>query len=131
MLLNDEAKTYAFSPIEDLSEYLKRARLAASRRPEPEPTGGDVTITIDAVDTGERRTVGPILLVIACISNTLGPRAEDTRSKRPAAARMNEGRPRRSWNYSGSPTRRSMPHSSPFLPVTARLCPVCLADMTH
>jgi hypothetical protein len=58
--LNDEAKTYAYSPIEDPSFYLRRAaQLAASRTPQPERTGGDVTITIDAVDTGERRTMGP------------------------------------------------------------------------
>jgi hypothetical protein len=57
-LENEEAKTYAYSPIEDPSMDLQRARLAASRRPQPEPTGGDVTITIDAVDTGERRTMG-------------------------------------------------------------------------
>jgi hypothetical protein len=58
VLLDDEARTYAFSPIEDPSVYLQRVRLAARQRPEPEPTGGDVTITIDAVDTGERRTLG-------------------------------------------------------------------------
>jgi hypothetical protein len=58
VLLNEEAKTYAYSPIEDPSVYLRRAQTAASRPPQPEPTGGDVTITIDAVDTGERRTMG-------------------------------------------------------------------------
>jgi hypothetical protein len=58
VLLNDEARTYAYSPIEDPSAYLRRAQTAASRPPPPEPTGGDVTITIDAVDTGERRTMG-------------------------------------------------------------------------
>jgi hypothetical protein len=56
--LNDEAKTYVYSSIEDPSVYLERARLAAARPPQPEPTGGDVTITIDAVDTGERRAMG-------------------------------------------------------------------------
>ena len=58
VLLNEEAKTYAYSLIEDPSVYLRRAQTAASRPPQPEPTGGDVTITIDAVDTGERRTMG-------------------------------------------------------------------------
>ena len=58
VLLSEEAKTYAYSPIEDPSVYLRRAQTAASRPPQPEPTGGDVTITIDAVDTGERRTMG-------------------------------------------------------------------------
>jgi hypothetical protein len=58
VVLNDEAKTYAYTPIEDPSVYLQRARLAAGRQPQPEPTGGDVTITIDVVDTGERRAMG-------------------------------------------------------------------------
>jgi len=59
VMLNDEAKTYVYSPIEDPSFYLRRAaQLAARRPPESEPAGGDVTITIDAVDTGERRTMG-------------------------------------------------------------------------
>ena len=57
VMLNDEAKTYVSSPI-DPSFYLRWSRLAASRPPQPRPTGGDVTITIDAVDTGERRTMG-------------------------------------------------------------------------
>jgi hypothetical protein len=61
VLLNEEAKTYAYSPIEDPSVYLRRALTAASRPPPPEPSGGDVTITIDAVDTGERRTIGRYL----------------------------------------------------------------------
>jgi hypothetical protein len=58
VVLNDEAKTYAYSPIEDPSVYLQRARLAAVRQLQLEPTGGDVTITIDVVDTGERRAMG-------------------------------------------------------------------------
>jgi hypothetical protein len=58
LMLNDEVKTYAYSPIEDPSVSFQRARLAARRHPQPEPTGGDVTITIDVVDTGERRTIG-------------------------------------------------------------------------
>jgi hypothetical protein len=32
--------------------------LVAGRHPQAEPSGGDVTITIDVVDTGERRTMG-------------------------------------------------------------------------
>jgi len=59
VVLNDEAKTYVYSPIEDPSFYLRRAaQLAARRPPVSEPAGGNVTITIDAVDTGERRTMG-------------------------------------------------------------------------
>jgi len=59
VMLNDEAKTYVYSPIDDPSFYLRRAAgLAIRRPPESEPAGGDVTITIDAVDTGERRAMG-------------------------------------------------------------------------
>ena len=61
VLLNEEAKTYAYLPSEDPAVYLRRAQTAASRPPQSEPTGGDVTITIDAVDTGERRTMGRYL----------------------------------------------------------------------
>jgi hypothetical protein len=63
VLPNDEARTCAYLPIEDPSVYLQRARArsAAARDPLPEPIGGDVTITIDAVDTGERRTMGRYL----------------------------------------------------------------------
>jgi hypothetical protein len=59
VMLNDEAKTYVYSPIEDRSFSLRRAaQLAGSLPPESEPAAGDVTITIDAADTGERRTMG-------------------------------------------------------------------------
>jgi hypothetical protein len=58
VLLNDEVKTYVSTPI-DPSSYVRWARLLApGRPPQPQPTGGDVTITIDAVDAGERRTMG-------------------------------------------------------------------------
>jgi len=69
LLLNHEAQTYAYSPIEDMSAHVARLGLArnivAARTgaptltpPREEATGGVVTITIDAVDTGERRQVG-------------------------------------------------------------------------
>jgi hypothetical protein len=73
VLLNEEAKTYAYSPIEDPSVYLRRAQTAASRPPQPEPTGGDVTITIDAVDTGERRTMGRFTVRRVIITTTTEP----------------------------------------------------------
>jgi hypothetical protein len=59
--LNEEARTYAYSPIEDMSDHLERVGLAASRaaqRALSPTTGGDVMITIDSVDTGERRRIG-------------------------------------------------------------------------
>ena len=50
--LNLVAKLYAVSVLEDFSE--RRTR----RPPLPEGQGADVTTTMDAVDTGERRQVG-------------------------------------------------------------------------
>ena len=75
VLLNEEAMTYAYLPIEDPSVYLRRAQAAASRPLLPEPTGGDVTITIDAVDTGERRTMGRFIArrVITTTTTEPGP----------------------------------------------------------
>lgn len=52
--LNDEAKLYAELPIVDWSEQRKRARPI----PQSQMTGADVTITADAIDTGERRQQG-------------------------------------------------------------------------
>jgi hypothetical protein len=58
LLLNEHARTFAWLPIEDLAERLRWFRLAARRRPQPVQTGPEVTITVDSVDTGERRQVG-------------------------------------------------------------------------
>lgn len=52
--LNSKEKTYASFPIEDWEERMKRARPG----PQAEMTGADVTVTIDTVDTGERRKMG-------------------------------------------------------------------------
>jgi hypothetical protein len=52
--LNSKEKTYASSPIEDWATRMKRAR-PTSRE---EMTGADVTVTINTVDTGERRKMG-------------------------------------------------------------------------
>ena len=52
--LNTKEKTYASFPIEDWATRAKRARPI----PPPEMTGADVTVTIDSVDTGERRKLG-------------------------------------------------------------------------
>jgi hypothetical protein len=63
LYLNDAAKTYAYEPIVDMSAEIARARTAAVQRPAPPvasetPSGPVVTITIDVVDTGERRALG-------------------------------------------------------------------------
>jgi len=52
--LNTETKLYWASPFEARSEHLKRLRPIAQR----ERAGADVTVTFDAIDTGERRRVG-------------------------------------------------------------------------
>jgi hypothetical protein len=73
--LNPEARTFASLPIEDLKDHAQRLRAitsgastAASPRTTPpmsrQPvatSGANVTITIDAVDTGERRRVGRVV----------------------------------------------------------------------
>jgi hypothetical protein len=52
--LHDKEKTYTSFPIEDWATRDKRARPA----PQVETTGADVVVTIDSVDTGERRKMG-------------------------------------------------------------------------
>jgi hypothetical protein len=54
--LNPEAKIYSVSVLEDWSIPLTGGRVA------PEEPGADVTTTIDAVDTGERRRAGHYML---------------------------------------------------------------------
>jgi hypothetical protein len=49
--LNERDKLYVSLEIQDWSQRLKRARLV----PQPQPSGAEVTMTIDSVDTGERR----------------------------------------------------------------------------
>jgi hypothetical protein len=56
VFLNLNAKTYGYSTINDPAEHFRNA---SRRTPVTETvTGGNVTITIDAVDTGERRRIG-------------------------------------------------------------------------
>jgi hypothetical protein len=52
--LNTGEKTYVSSPIEDWATRIKRARPT----PQAETTGADVTVTIDSVETGDRRKMG-------------------------------------------------------------------------
>lgn len=59
LFLNDDARIYGSVPIEDRSEHLRRMRRAVRLAPpRPPTTKDDLTITIDSVDTGERRKVG-------------------------------------------------------------------------
>ena len=52
--LNNKEKTYASFPIEDWATRTKRSIPV----PQREMSGADVTVTIDSVDTGERRKMG-------------------------------------------------------------------------
>jgi len=52
--VNNKERTYATFPIEDWAERMKRVRPTSHE----ETTGADVTVTIDTVDTGERRKMG-------------------------------------------------------------------------
>lgn len=52
--LNNNQKTYSSFPIEDWATRAKRAHPT----PPQEMTGAEVTVTIDSVDTGERRKMG-------------------------------------------------------------------------
>ena len=54
IVLNEDARLYAELPIIDWSEQRKRARTL----PPTEMTGAEVTVTIDSIDTGERRQQG-------------------------------------------------------------------------
>jgi len=58
IVLNHDARTFASMPIEDIGERIVRLRRAGPAKALPEPTGPEVTTTIDSVDTGERRQVG-------------------------------------------------------------------------
>jgi hypothetical protein len=53
ILLNEEAKTYAYQPIYDPSDYFRRAHQSSSK------AAIEATTTTDSDDTGERRAIGP------------------------------------------------------------------------
>ncbi len=55
--LNDSSKTYHSRPL-DWAELKTWAKKNPSRMPRPKMSGGDLTITTDSVDTGERHQFG-------------------------------------------------------------------------
>jgi hypothetical protein len=85
LILNQDAKTYAYDPIVDPAEFMARVRAQTAgdkqapaqqaptqqtstpqtpseRTPPPQATARPtVTVTVDAVDTGERKQVGPLV----------------------------------------------------------------------
>lgn len=54
IVLNPSARTYVRFPVQDLAERIRRAR-SAVQAPQPQ---ADVDVTINAVDTGERKVYG-------------------------------------------------------------------------
>jgi hypothetical protein len=57
ILLNDAGRIFHLSPMRD-EQAIARARAATARPPDTRPVAE--TITVDAVDTGERRRIGPL-----------------------------------------------------------------------
>src|SRR6059058_4643516 len=51
LALNPGTRTFAYSTIEDVAEHARRRGPAATGGPPVAPTGANVTMTIDAVDT--------------------------------------------------------------------------------
>ena len=56
--LSHEARLYAWSPLNFIGSDVYRVRSRWRERPEPPAAGADVKITINSVDTSERRQVG-------------------------------------------------------------------------
>jgi hypothetical protein len=71
--LNHEAKIYAYSSIGEVAAHPKRFPFGAARLRQPETTGADVTITIDSVDTGERRSIGRYVARRVTTTTTIEP----------------------------------------------------------
>jgi hypothetical protein len=67
--LNQRDKIYNSSVIEDRSELLKKARPVSL----PQMSRAEVTITIDSVDTGERRQFGPYTARHVKVKTTFEP----------------------------------------------------------
>jgi len=72
VLLDREAKTYAYRPIYDPSDYFRRARQSGPATP------NRGSITTNSVDTGERRPIGPYVArhVVTTRRTELGPNGE-------------------------------------------------------
>lgn len=75
--LNQEARLYGWSPLDFIGRDVYRARSWRRERPEPPAAGADVTITVNTVDTGERRQVGSYSArhVVTTITTDPGPGA--------------------------------------------------------
>jgi hypothetical protein len=78
IVLNESSKTYYSVPTDPA-----KVRWAGSSAPEIPPSGGEVTVTTDSVDTGERRQVGSYEArhVKSTITAEPGPEAVSRKSK--------------------------------------------------
>jgi hypothetical protein len=81
--LNDQARLYAWSPLNFIGSDLFWVRSRWRKQPEPPAAGAEVKITIDTVDTGERRQVGSYSArhVVTTTRTEPGPGANTRRSE--------------------------------------------------
>jgi hypothetical protein len=81
--LNHEARLYGWSPLDFIGRDVYWVRSRWRKIPEPPAGGVDVTITIDTVDTGERRQVGSYSArrVITTITTDPSPGAKTRRTE--------------------------------------------------
>ena len=81
--LNDEARLYGWSPLGYIGRDVYWARSRWRERPEPPAAGAEVRITVNTVDTGERRQVGSYSArhVITTITTDPSPGANTRRSE--------------------------------------------------
>jgi len=81
--LSHEARLYGWSPLTFIGRDTYSVRSWLRQRPEPPASGADVKITINTVDTGERRQVGSYLArhVITTTTTDPGPGAHTRHSE--------------------------------------------------
>jgi hypothetical protein len=61
IIVNEYGKIYRIMPLFDPQAFARARRAAKAQAPAPDSRPVTRTITIDAVDTGQRRTVGPLV----------------------------------------------------------------------
>jgi hypothetical protein len=83
VMLNPEAKTYAYRDIEDPAIYMQRARKIGRPVAPPPPNGPVTTLTVETTDTGERRPFGSYAARHVITTRTMDPepKATDTGPK--------------------------------------------------
>jgi hypothetical protein len=74
--LNHEARLYGWSPLNFIGRDVYWVRSRSRERPEPPAAGPEVKITINTVDTGERRQVGSYSARHVVTTTTTDPSAD-------------------------------------------------------